>query len=69
MNVPVLTIDVTMETVPMLIVVLDNAFERMVKMFVFVDPEPKVIKKVHHHVSISTNVMKKHMAVTVLHSA
>ena len=67
-NVPVLMIDVIMATVPMSIVELDNAFERMVKMFVFVDPEPKVMKKVLHHVLISTNVMKKHMAVQNLHN-
>ena len=67
-NVPVLMIDVTMATVPMLIVELDNVFERTVKMFAFVDPEPKVMKKVHRHVLISTNVMKKHMAVLTLHN-
>ena len=67
-NVPVLMIDVTMATVPMLIVELDNVFERTVKMFAFVGPEPKVMKKVHRHVLISTNVMKKHMAVLTLHN-
>ena len=67
-NVPVLMIDVTMATVPMSIVELDNAFVKTVKMFVFVDPEPKVMKKVHRHALISTNVMKKHMAVQNLHN-
>ena len=37
-------------------------------MFAFVGPEPKVMKKVHRHVLISTNVMKKHMAVLTLHN-
>ena len=67
-NVLVLTIDVTMVAVPMSIVELDNAFERTVKMFVFADQGPKVIKKVHRHVLISTNAMKKHMAVLTLHN-
>ena len=68
-NVLALMTVVIMETAPMLIVVLDSAFERMVRMFAFVDPEVKVIKKVLRHVSISTNVMKRHMAVLTLHNA
>ena len=68
-NVLALMTVVTMATVPMLIVVLDSAFERMVRTFAFVDPEPKVIKKVLRHVLISTNVMKRHMPVLNLHNA
>ena len=67
-NVLALMIGVTMATAPVLIVVQDNAFERMVKMFAFVDPEPKVMKKVLRHVLISTNVMKRRMAVLTLHN-
>ena len=68
-NVLALMTVVTMATVPMLIVVLDSAFERMVRTFAFVDPEPKVMKKVLRHVLISTNVMKRHMPVLNLHNA
>ena len=68
-NVLALMTVVTMATALMLIVELANVFEKTVKMFAFVDPEPKVIKKVHRHVLISTNVMKRHMAVLTLHNA
>ena len=56
--------DVTMVTVPMSIAeLMDNVFGRMVKIFVFVDLELKVIKKELLRALISTNVVKKRIVV------